>query len=519
MLSNLIVLSEFRYQPRRRGFYGMRMAVTGIAALILLVGYLRLVLGRSGEAGLVLFFYLEATALGLAMLVGPYVAGMPLAEEQRRRTLDVLCLTDLSLGQVVVGRMIGGMMQLGVLVGAVLPMILLSVSLGGVRTEQILAGTVLLLGTMTAAVGVGLLAGAICREEGRVQVWAPCLALILFVGVQGGGMYAVESFLGAEGDWLCTIATLGALRTAEALELALANFGVNAGLALPMVLVAMVAINRQVYRAGARAQVLPARWRGQSRIQPAGGDWLGRPAAVKQRPNDGPDLMMYKDLALTFGYGGRTWLIMAGLTVLLCGTLQWQVGSTRPAVVGWWAYYLAVAVVIVYAAQVVVRCHQSLRNEVLGGTLDLILTTRMDPADLLSGKLRAALLSSAPYLVMGAALVLQGSLLLANSQPEEVVFWLFVGILALPVALLMIDAYTWMTFWMVLNVRRHSLLLALSLLPVWLVGGTATIAALSFLCLNFAGIFTLFFIPIQITRYLRDYLGRNMRTLSAGLRA
>ena len=82
-------------------------------------------------------------------------AASTITQEKDRRTFILLLLTDLRNYEIVLGKLCGSLLQIGILLAAVVPLLMLNLFLGGVSGEQVLQAVVVLAGTALAAGSLG----------------------------------------------------------------------------------------------------------------------------------------------------------------------------------------------------------------------------------------------------------------------------------------------------------------------------------------------------------------------------
>jgi len=166
---------ELLVRPRRRWFYRKRLAVPMLGVLVLLVYGFPLSLSApvpSSAVGLSIFLLLSQIMMLGAVVLPPLIAAEAVAEERRNRTLPILWLTDLGARELLLGKLLSSLFAAVIAVFSLLPLLLFSVSLGGVSAVQVLAQAGVILATLFLGSCVGLLAGAVCRRESRIPLTA-----------------------------------------------------------------------------------------------------------------------------------------------------------------------------------------------------------------------------------------------------------------------------------------------------------------------------------------------------------
>jgi hypothetical protein len=161
-----IVARELRVAARRRQPYGVRVAAAAVAvvagaAQLWLQSDLRPASGQGAD----LFATLGLMALGFALVSGPLWTTGTLCEERREGTLGLLFLTDLGPWDVVLGKLAAASVTALFSLAAVLPVLALSLLLGGVSLEQFGRAVLVLGNTLWLSLTLGMAASAWCEQE------------------------------------------------------------------------------------------------------------------------------------------------------------------------------------------------------------------------------------------------------------------------------------------------------------------------------------------------------------------
>lgn len=178
-----IVVRELRVAARRPAAHRLRF-LTAAGVMLL---WFALSLGaqsstRPAELGRHLFQALGVLGLGFTLLTGVFLTADCLSSEKREGTLGLLFLTDLRGYDVVLGKL--GTTSLQALYGllAALPMLALSVLMGGVTGGEVLRLAVVLLVTLLLSLAVGMAVSALAREAPQAML-ATFLILFVVAGV------------------------------------------------------------------------------------------------------------------------------------------------------------------------------------------------------------------------------------------------------------------------------------------------------------------------------------------------
>jgi len=209
-----IFVREWLTVPRQPRHYVMRAAylgllwVLGLTAWQYTIGWERTAtLGETARFGMLLFqvltYYVQ---LPLLIFFAALSAASAVAREKDRRTFVLLLMTDLHNYEIVLGKLLGSLMQIGLLLAALVPVLAMLVLLGGVDPEQVVQAAVILAATGLAAGSLGCLM-ALWREKTFQALALTALCLILYLClVQGLTKLPamVEWLTGheASGQWL-----------------------------------------------------------------------------------------------------------------------------------------------------------------------------------------------------------------------------------------------------------------------------------------------------------------------------
>jgi hypothetical protein len=193
---NPIVAKELR--SRMHGWHAAAV-LTGYLCVIGGLGYLSYSseVGSSysvlqaGVAGAGFFRALAVAAMVTIALVVPGLVGPALSGEREHRTLELLLVTPLRPGRIVVGKLVAALAFVVLLTVACVPLFSVAFLLGGVRLSQVLG----LLGfTLVAAFSLGslsMLVSAAVRRVGGAPHGSYVANLALIAGPLIGG-YALD---------------------------------------------------------------------------------------------------------------------------------------------------------------------------------------------------------------------------------------------------------------------------------------------------------------------------------------
>lgn len=157
-----IFMRELATVPRRSSHYGARAALLGLQAVLGItawqatVGFERdATLGETARFGLLLFQVLVYVQLLLLIFFAALSASAAVSQEKDRRTFVLLLLTDMYDYEIVLGKLVGALLPITVLLLVSLPILSMLLLLGGVAPNQVVEAGIVLLSTAFAAGSLG----------------------------------------------------------------------------------------------------------------------------------------------------------------------------------------------------------------------------------------------------------------------------------------------------------------------------------------------------------------------------
>jgi ABC-type Na+ efflux pump permease subunit len=182
-----IFVRESLTLPRRTRHYFVRAAylgllwVLGLTAWQVTVGWNQTAtLGDNSRFGLLLFQVFTSVQLVLLPFFAALSAASAVSQEKDRRTFVLLLLTDLRSYEIVLGKLLGSFLQVGLLLLGMIPVLGFMTLLGGVAPEQVGQATLVLAATALAAGAAGNLV-ALWREKTFQALALTVLLLVLYV--------------------------------------------------------------------------------------------------------------------------------------------------------------------------------------------------------------------------------------------------------------------------------------------------------------------------------------------------
>lgn len=449
---------EWLTVPRRPQHYLVRAVylgllwVLGLTAWQATVGWTRLAtLGDTARFGTLLFQGLSLVMLVLVPFFAALSAATAVTREKDRRTFVLLLLTDLRNYEIVLGKFLGSVLQLGLLLIGTIPILALLLLLGGVAPYQIALAGLVLAATGVAAGSVGTVV-ALWRDKTFQALALTTLFLVLYLcvvralavlplltSVPAGTVEAVQNWLD---PLLALQAVLEPTTTQAAVQTACGFTAVM--LLLSVVLNGYGIVRLRVWnpsgepimqrespedaeeeekdRLKAHAAPGPVRrvwanpilWR-----EIATRAYGRRPALVKGAYFLVFGLIAYYALASQFGGGGRS-LLLAAFTLVVVAILS----------------------LLLVAAQAVT----AITTERDLGALDLLLVTDLTPQEFIFGKLLGILYNTKEFLLPPLLLagVFAGLHLLATpprAHPELMAQRNLEALLGIAVGLLVLLAF------------------------------------------------------------------------------
>src|SRR5262249_26644645 len=150
--------------PRRGRHYVARTLYLGLLWVLAVTAWQATVgweqpatLGDTARFGLLLFQVLTYVQLVLLSFFAALSAASAITQEKDRRTFVLLLVTDLRNHEIVLGKLVGSLLQIALLLAGTVPILLMIVLLGGVSADQVLQATVILASAALAAGSLGTL--------------------------------------------------------------------------------------------------------------------------------------------------------------------------------------------------------------------------------------------------------------------------------------------------------------------------------------------------------------------------
>lgn len=182
-----IFAREFQTVPRRASHYLARTTSMGLLWIIGLtawqaaVGWHRTpLLGETSRFGLLLFQIFSYVVLTLLVFFAALSAASTVAQEKDRRTFVLLLLTDMRDYEIVLGKLLGSLLPIGLLLLASVPILSMLLLLGGIDPEQVVQAVLVLAATVLASGSLGGLV-ALWRERTFQSLALSTLFIVLYL--------------------------------------------------------------------------------------------------------------------------------------------------------------------------------------------------------------------------------------------------------------------------------------------------------------------------------------------------
>lgn len=217
MLVGPIFVREAMTAPRRfrhylaRSAYGALLLITVWTAWQQIVGFQQVQsAGDMARFGSIVFWILSFGQISLALFFAPIVAGSSISAEKDRRTLMLLLMTDLTNWEIVIGKLLGSLLQMGVLLAAALPIFALCLFLGGASPGQVAWVFAVTAAAALASGSLGILVAS-WRDKTFQTLALTVLILVLYlVGLHY--LLGEEKVLGIPGtEWRTMLSPFSAL--------------------------------------------------------------------------------------------------------------------------------------------------------------------------------------------------------------------------------------------------------------------------------------------------------------------
>src|ERR1043166_6698910 len=178
---------EWLTLPRRSGHYFTRSLYLGAFWVLLLTIWQTTVgweyaatLGDFARFGILAFQVLAYVQLTLLLFFAALSAASTISLEKARRTFLLLLITDLHNYEIVLGKLLGSLLNIALMLVGSIPVFALLMCLGGIDPYQIVGAMLVLTTTALAAGSLGCLV-ALWREKTFQAIAMTVLFLVLYL--------------------------------------------------------------------------------------------------------------------------------------------------------------------------------------------------------------------------------------------------------------------------------------------------------------------------------------------------
>ena len=189
MIANYpILMKEFIQSSHRRRTYILRTLLP-VAACILLGIRLTIVLAMSGQDWRAIALSakpLFLTSMWMMLVLFPTLAmteaQTSLKREWTRKTMDLLCATPISLGNIVIGKLVSALGKVLVMGLALLPVMGIWLHLGRVPAKLVIAAVGVIVSTTFMMAALGMMSAAMTRPGKRLGGIAFRMLIVVYFG-------------------------------------------------------------------------------------------------------------------------------------------------------------------------------------------------------------------------------------------------------------------------------------------------------------------------------------------------
>jgi ABC-type Na+ efflux pump permease subunit len=403
-----IFAREFQTVPRRSSHYVARSTSLGVLWIIGLtawqaaVGWHRTpLLGETARFGLLLFQIFSYVLLTLLVFFAALSAASTVAQEKDRRTFVLLLLTDMRDYEIVLGKLLGSLLPISLLLLGSIPILSMLLLLGGVAPEQVVQAILILAATVLASGSLGGLV-ALWRERTFQSLALSALFIVLYlcltrvVGFMPGVPEAVAATIQSWSDPFYALQAV--------LEARPSVGGVHPayGYALTMLLLS-VGLNAlgvaRLRRWNPRGEPIMQRERPEEDDEK---DRLKAHAAPGAAREVWSNPILWREIR-TLAYGRRPLLIKLAYFVAVGMIVYYAFSGISDARQRGGQSFLAAAgivpVTILSLLLVAAQSATSITSERDGGALDLLLVTDLSPGEFIFGKLLGIVFNTKEFLL------------------------------------------------------------------------------------------------------------------------
>jgi len=440
-------MREVTTVPRRRSHFAGRAALLGLLVILgvttwqAAIGFdRRATLGEAARVGGLIFELSVYVELVLLVFFAALTAASAVSQEKDRRTFLLLLITDMRDYEIVLGKLLGSLLPITVLLFVSVPALMFMLLLGGIGIDQVIQAAVVVL---AAAYGAGSLGGlvALWRERTFQALALSVIFLVLYfcivlgIGLLGGEFGALAR------QWLDPVAAMRTVLDPPALGWEGIAPAYGFGLSMLGICVLLNAVGiwglrrwnpsgepimqREGPSADPEANLTPMELRDVRAHAHAA------PGAVRQV---WANPILWREIR-TLAYGRRPLLVKAAYAVVLALILFFAISLVaqpggKPTFA---AAYGLVPLTIISLLLVAAQAVTSITSERDGGALDVLLVTDVSPREFVFGKLLGVIYNTKEYLLPPLLLAIgYGIAGLLTRTPTDADMWERLGMSMLP---------------------------------------------------------------------------------------
>lgn len=350
--------------------------------------------------GLLLFQVLTYVQLVLLLFFSALSAAGTISQEKDRRTFVLLLMTDLRNYEIVLGKLLGSLLQIGLVLAGMVPILCLMLLLGGIAPHQVLEAVIVMAMTAMASGSLGGLI-ALWREKTFQALALSVLCLVLYLcvvhalsvipfilsGVTSQQITDVQTWLE---PFMALQQVVDPPETVEGLNTAYA-FGL-AMLVLTVLLNFVAVWKLRVWNPSGE----PIMQRESAEQEAEEKDRLKAHAAPGRVREVWANPILWREVA-TRAYGRRPYLVKIAYFLVLALVCYYAIntGSQR----SWAAASGLVPVAILSLLLVSAQAVTAITSERDTGALDLLLVTDLSPREFIFGKILGILYNTKEFLL------------------------------------------------------------------------------------------------------------------------
>jgi len=194
VFDNPILLKELRAGMRGARYFATFMTILGIVSGILLTVFAVSGAGRDDPSliGAGVFAVAFTLNIVVAFLVVPSFGATSITSERERQTYDILMSTTLTARQIVWGKLLASLAQVGAIFVSTIPVVGLTFLFGGITVRQMVAGYVTLVAISILLSAWAISVSASSQTSQRAVASSYVGAILVFVMLWGLGSFAVS---------------------------------------------------------------------------------------------------------------------------------------------------------------------------------------------------------------------------------------------------------------------------------------------------------------------------------------